>query len=101
MTRRIRNVIVGAVIAVAVWVVWSFVRHAILDGSLVFENIGRSVPAALLGAIAGYFITRRTPTATSETAAISTLEPSLSIDEPSMPAADDLPFRGVGVDKSG
>jgi hypothetical protein len=100
MTRRIRNVVVGALIAVAVWVVWSFVRHAILDGSLVFENVGRSIPAALLGAIAGYFITRRPPTA-SETAAISTLEPTLSIDKPSMPASDDLPFRGVGVDKSG
>jgi hypothetical protein len=83
-----------------VWVVWSFVRHAILDGSLVFENIGRSIPAALLGAIAGYFITRRTPTA-SETAAISTLEPTLSIDEPSMPATDDPSFRSVRLDKSG
>jgi len=101
MTRRIRNVIVGAVIAVAVWVVWSFVRHAILDGSLVFENVGRSIPAALLGAIAGYFITRRTPTATSETAATSTLESSLSIDEPSMPATDDPSFRSVRLDKSG
>ena len=100
MTRRIRNVVVGAVVAVAVWVVWSFVRHAILDGSLVFENIGRSIPAALLGAIAGYFITRRPPTA-SETAATSNLESTLSIDKPSMPATDDLPFRGVGVDKSG
>jgi hypothetical protein len=89
------------VIAVAVWVVWSFVRHAILDGSLVFENIGRSIPAALLGAIAGYFITRRTPTATSETAATSTLESSLSIDEPSMPATDDPSFRSVRLDKSG
>jgi len=101
MTRRIRNVVVGAVVAVAVWVVWSFVRHAILDGSLVFENIGRSIPAALLGAIAGYFITRRTPTATSETAATSTLESSLSIDEPSMPATDDPSFRSVRLDKSG
>jgi hypothetical protein len=61
MTRRIRNALVGAVIALVVWVVWSLVRHAVPDGSLVFENIGRSLQAALLGAIAGYILTCRAP----------------------------------------
>ena len=90
MTRRIRNALVGAVIALVVWVVWSFVRHAVLDGSLVFENIGRSIPAALLGAIAGYIITRRAPTTLPENPAIRTATSNLSIDTPSMPPTDPL-----------
>jgi hypothetical protein len=58
MTPRTRNALIGAVIAVAVWEIWSLIRHLALDGSLIFENIGRAIPAALLGAISGYFITR-------------------------------------------
>jgi hypothetical protein len=82
MTRRIRNALIGAVMAVAVWVLWSFIRHLALEGSLVFENIGRAVPAALLGAIAGYFLTRSGPTEAPEVSAPDPTEMTSSDDTP-------------------
>jgi hypothetical protein len=93
MSRRIGNALIGAVIAVAVWVFWSFIRHAALEGSLIFENIGHAIPAALLGAIAGYFITRSTPNEVSEIEAPHAPERTYSIDTPLMPDPDDQPFR--------
>jgi hypothetical protein len=98
MNRRIKNALVGAVIAVLVWVAWSFIRHAVLDGSLAFEHIGRAIPVALLGAIAGYVMTRWAPTAHPENPTIRTATSDLSIDTPSLPATDP---PGVLEDKNG
>jgi hypothetical protein len=93
MIRRIRNALIGAVIAVAVWVIWSLIRHLALDGSVIFENIGRAVPAALLGAISGYFITRSGPTEAPEVSAPDAPEMTSSNHAPLMPGPDDQPFR--------
>lgn len=93
MTRRIRNALIGAVIAVVIWVLWSLIRHLALDGSLVFENIGRAIPAALLGAIAGYFITHVTPTEVPDLPAPDAPEPASSIDTPLMPDPHERQIR--------
>ena len=89
MSRRIRNALIGAVIAVAVWVFWSFIRHAALEGALIFENIGRAIPAALLGAIAGYFIALSTPSEAPEIPAPDAPERTFSMDTPLTPDPDD------------
>lgn len=93
MTRRIRNALIGAAIAVVIWVLWSLIRHAAIEGSLVFENIGRAIPAALLGAIAGYFITHVRPADGPELPVPDASAPATSIDPPLMPDADDQPSR--------
>jgi hypothetical protein len=84
MTRRIRNGLIGAIIAVVGWAIWSFARHTVLGAPLFFEQVGSGIPVALLGAIAGYMVTRRTPTARPEIPAISPPEPTSIIDTPSI-----------------
>jgi hypothetical protein len=46
MTRRIKNTLIGTVVAIVVWVFWLFIRHMAFGGSFVFEHINRCLPTA-------------------------------------------------------
>jgi len=89
MTPRVRNALIGAVIAVAVWVIWSFIRHLALEGSVIFDNLGRAIPAVLLGALSGYFITRspssKAPQAPAPHAPETTFSGETSLDPENFP----------------